>query len=177
MARTNFSRISVVGLLRECVVKRGGTTRVLYQRAREKGEERENRLRANKIRRDTALRHRRRESDTDTERRECTKIYINEMTNNTQLPIMRRGVGYNRTSRRTDVGACSLMHRRGYRMEVLPEAHRRSSEQREPPRKPAHQKAMDLGRKAEREASEFCLTALRPLYARYILSLLVSLLL
>ena len=31
----------VVGLLRECVGKRGGTTGVLYQRAREKGEGRE----------------------------------------------------------------------------------------------------------------------------------------
>ena len=54
-------------------------------------------------------------------------------------------------------------------MEVLPEAHGRSSEQREPPRKPAHKKAMELGRKTEREASGFGPTALRPLYARSLL--------
>ena len=51
-------------------------------------------------------------------------------------------------------------------MEVLLEAHGRSSEQREPPRKPAHKKAMELGRKTEREASGFGPTTLRPLYAR-----------
>ena len=62
-------------------------------------------------------------------------------------------------------------------MEVLPEAYGRSSEQREPPRKPAHKKAMELGRKTEREASGFGPTALRPLYARDPFSLLVSLLL
>ena len=66
---------------------------------------------------------------------------------------------------------------RRYRMEVLPEAHGRSSEQREPPRKPAHTKAMELGRKTEREASGFGPTALRPLYARDPFFLLVSLLL
>ena len=62
-------------------------------------------------------------------------------------------------------------------MEVLSEAHGRSSEQREPPRKPTHTKAKELGRKTEREASGFGLTALRPLYARDPLFLLVSLLL
>ena len=36
-------------------------------------------------------------------------------------------------------------------MEVPPEALRRSSEQREPPRKPAHTKAMELGKEKQRE--------------------------
>ena len=66
---------------------------------------------------------------------------------------------------------------RRYGMEVLPEAHGRSSEQREPPRKPAHTKARELGRKTEREASGFGPTALRPLCARDPFFLLVSLLL
>ena len=57
---------------------------------------------------------------------------------------------------------------RRYRMEVLSEAHGRSSEQREPPRKPAHTKAMELGKKTEREASGFGPTALRSLCAREI---------
>ena len=66
---------------------------------------------------------------------------------------------------------------RRYRMEVLPKAHGRSSEQREPPRKPAYTKAMELGRKTEREASGFGPTALCPLCARDPFFLLVSLLL
>ena len=60
-------------------------------------------------------------------------------------------VGYNRIGRRTDADACSLTHRRGYRMEVMPEVLGRFSEQREPPRKPAHTKAMELGKKKQRE--------------------------
>ena len=68
---TNFEKIEgVVALLYACVEKRGGTTGVLYQRSREKrGRERTGYVRA-KIHRDTALRHGRRELDTDTERRQ-----------------------------------------------------------------------------------------------------------
>ena len=62
-------------------------------------------------------------------------------------------------------------------MEVLPEAHGRSSEQREPPRKPAHTKAMELGKEKQREASGIGPTTVRPLYVRDPLFLLVSLLL
>ena len=47
-----------VGLLRECVVKRGGTTGVLYQRARERNRTGYARP---EIHRDTALQHRERE--------------------------------------------------------------------------------------------------------------------
>ena len=64
-----------------------------------------------KIHRDTALRHRRRELDTDTERRECVNILTT--TNNNQQSTMGRGVGYNRTGRRTDADACLLTHRKG----------------------------------------------------------------
>ena len=66
----------VVELLRDCVEKRGGTTEVLYQRAIEKGERERTSYVRPKIHRDTALRHRRRELDTDTERCEKTNIYI-----------------------------------------------------------------------------------------------------
>ena len=64
-----------VGLLCNCVEKRGGTTGVLYQRAREKGERERTGYVRPKIHRDTALRHRRRELDTNIERRERI-IYI-----------------------------------------------------------------------------------------------------
>ena len=89
--RTNECRAHGVGLLRECVEKRGGTTGVLYQRAREKGERERTGYVRTKIRRDTALRHRRRELDTDTERRERVNVYINKMTNSKQQPTMGRG--------------------------------------------------------------------------------------
>ena len=55
-------------------------------------------------------------------------------------------------------------HKRGKRMEVLPEAHGRSSEQREPPRN-LHRESYGAMEK-EREASGFGPTTLRPLYAR-----------
>ena len=156
--------------------KRGRTTGFLYQRAREREESEGAGYVRTKIHRDTALRQRRRESDTDTERRECTKIYINEMTNNTQPPTMRRGVGYNRTGRRTDADTCSLTHRKegGWRCSRKRTGIPQSSASLP---KPAQTKAMELGGKTEREASGFGPTTLPPLYARDSSFLLVSLLL
>ena len=69
------SRQHGVALLRACVEKRGGTTRVLNQRAGDRRGKRESdaRLRMSKKHRDTALRHRRREW---TQRRRDTNVCI-----------------------------------------------------------------------------------------------------
>ena len=63
----------VVGFLRECVVKRGGTTEVLYQRARER-----ERKTGTCNRRYTGTRPSDTETriDADTEKRERTYVYI-----------------------------------------------------------------------------------------------------
>ena len=56
-----FVNLNVVGLIRNCVEKRGGTTGVLNQRASEKGERERTGYVRPEIHRDTALRHRRHE--------------------------------------------------------------------------------------------------------------------
>ena len=112
--------------------KRGGTTGVLYQRASEKGERERTGYVRPKIHRDTALRHRRRELDTDTERRERINICINKMTNKSNNPQW--GAGRLQPNRPANRCRCLFVNaqKRG-RLEVLPEAHGHSSEQREPP--------------------------------------------
>ena len=127
-------------------MKRGGTTGVLYQRAGEKGERERTGYVRPKIHRDTALRHRRRELDTDTERRERINICINKMTNKSNNPQW--GAGRLQPNRPANRCRCLFVnaHKRDT-TEVLPEAHGRSSKQREPPRKPAQKQAMELWRK------------------------------
>ena len=98
------------------------------------------------------------------------------MTTNKQQPTMGRG-SVTTEQAGEQMPMPDRLRTKGDTMEGLPEAHGRSSKQREPPRKPGHTKAMELGRKTEREASGFGPTALRPLYARDPFSFLFSLLL
>ena len=104
------------------------------------------------LRRDTALWHRnanrRRHRKTQTDE----YIYMYEQITN-QEATTRNGapVSYNRTGRRTDADACSLRRTKGSRSEVLPEALRRSSKQREPPRNPAQERAMEQRKEKQRE--------------------------
>ena len=98
------------------------------------------------------------------------KIYINKMTNNKQQPTMGRGVGYNRTGRRTDADTCSLTHRKevGWR---CCRKHTGIPQSSASLPKPAQKGATELWKREKRSVCNP--TALRPLYARSPFSLLL----
>ena len=168
----------VVGIIRNCVEKRGGTTGVLYQRAREKGKRERTGYVRTKVHRDTALRHRRRELDTDTERRKRMNVCINKNNKQEATTHNRVRIGYSRTGRRTDADACSLQHR-----EALQDGGAAGSTRaflraaRASPKTCTHESYGAGERKTKREASGIGPTALRPLCARDPFFFLVLLLL
>ena len=118
--------------------------------------------------RDTALRHRRASRHRNRKTRMYQYILIN--TNNKQQSTMGRGVGYNRTGRRTDVDTCSSMHRKevGWR---CCRKHTGIPQSSASLPKPAQKGATELWKREKRSVCNP--TTLRPLYARSPFSLLL----
>ena len=122
-----------VAYLYACVGKRGRTTEDLNQRADDRGERGKGRRLAANMQGNTGTRPSDTEerADTDTEIRECMNILT---TNKQQTTI--NNIARNRLQPNRPVNRCRCLFintQKGGRLEVLPEAHRHSSEQREPP--------------------------------------------
>ena len=131
----------VVGLLRECVVKRGGTTGVLYQRAGEKGERERTGYVRPKIHRDTTLRHR---------RRDRINICINTMTNKSNNSQW--GAGRLQPNRLANRCRCLFVDaQKGLQDGGVVGSTRAFLRAARASPKPAHTKAMELGKEKQRE--------------------------
>ena len=142
--------------------ERGGTTGVLNRRAGDWRKGREVHARLRMSRETQGLGPSTQKTLMDTKTVKDANVNVCILTND-KHNIARSRLQPNRPANRC---RCLFVNaqKRG-RLEVPPEAHGLSSEQREPP-ETCTEEAMELGRKTEREASGFGPTALRPLYPR-----------
>ena len=123
----------VVGFVRDYVGETRRDHRGLEPKSKRERGKRENRLRATGDTQGHGPPTQKTRIDADTKRHKRTSICINKMTNKKLQPTMGRGsVTTEQAGEQMPMPVRYNTDRR-YRMEVLPEAHGHSTEQREPP--------------------------------------------